>query len=116
VVVCEVVVSAELVSVDVPDAALEVESSVVAVVEPVVAELELDVPEELFVLTAAVCVLDAMPSRHASAPPSDSIEATLSAVAALRARAARGLRRGVGIRSSMPTNVRIGRERAARGA
>ena len=46
----------------------------------------------------------------------DSIEAMLNAVAAFRARAARGLRRGVGIRSSMPVNVRIGRECAARGA
>ena len=76
-------------------------------------------------------VVVACPSRQASAPPSESIVATLSAVAALRARAARGLRRGrprshgggervggaggSGVGSSMTVNVRTGGERAARG-
>jgi hypothetical protein len=83
----------------------------------------LDEVSSAFELTAAVCVVDARPSCHASRPPSESIEATLSAAAAFRARAARGLRPrgsvregvGIGVRSSMPVTVRIGSERAARG-
>ena len=43
---------------------------------------------------AWVGVVVACPSRQAIAPPSESIVATLRAVAALRAPAARGLRRG----------------------
>jgi hypothetical protein len=55
-------------------------------------------------------------SRQASTPPSDSIEAMLIAVAALRARAARGLRRGrgMGVGSSMGVTVRTTGERPAR--
>jgi hypothetical protein len=87
-------------------------------------DVEADVDDEVRVLDAAVCVavVALRPSRHASTPPSDSIDATLSAVAAFRARAARGLRRarpgrrggGVGVRSSMSTKVRTGRERPIR--
>lgn len=76
-------------------------------------------------LAAAVCVVVARcPSCQASTPPSESMLATLSAAATLRARAARGLRRGrparvgagvgVGIDSSMTVNVRTGGERVAR--
>jgi hypothetical protein len=77
-------------------------------------------------LAAAVWVVVAdCPSCHASTPPSESIDAMLSAVTALRARAARGLRRGrpaparetglgVGVRSSMAVTVRTGGERPAR--
>jgi hypothetical protein len=79
-----------------------------------------------FALAAAVCVVAALkPSRQASAPPSESMVATLSAVAALRARAARGLRRGrpggvgtgagLSVCSSMTTKVRTRGERSARG-
>ena len=78
------------------------------------------------VLAAAVCVVAALkPSRQASAPPSESMVATLSAVAALRARAGRGLRRGrpggvgtgagLSVCSSMTTKVRTRGERSARG-
>ena len=80
-------------------------------------------------LAAAVEVVTVpCPSCQASTPPSESIAATLRAVAALRARAARGFRRGravpprvagvgvgEGVCSSMTMNVRTGRERAARG-
>ena len=49
----------------------------------------------LLVLAAAVWVVVALcPSCQARAPPSDSMAATLRAAAALRALAARGLRRG----------------------
>jgi hypothetical protein len=81
-------------------------------------------------LAAAVWVVVAdCPSCQASAPPSESIAATLSAVTALRVRAARGLRlgrpappaRGTGVGlesgtgcSSMSVTVRTGGERAAR--
>jgi hypothetical protein len=66
------------------------------------------------------------PSRHASTPPSESMVATLSTVAALRARAARGLRRGregacvgragvvVACSSSMTATVRMGGEASTR--
>ncbi len=77
---------------------------------------------------AAVWVVAAWPSCHANTPPSDSIEATLSAAAALRARAARGLRRegppgarggvigavGESVCSSMRVKVRTGSERGSR--
>ena len=71
-----------------------------------------------FVLEAAVCevMVVVSPSRQASTPPSESIDATLSAVAAFRARAARGLRRGrgVGVGSSMTMKVRTSGERPPR--
>jgi hypothetical protein len=62
------------------------------------------------------------PSRQASAPPSESIAATLIAVAAFRARAARGVRfrrrscagRSCSGCSSMTVNVRTGGEWVAR--
>jgi hypothetical protein len=85
-----------------------------------------DVLELLDTLAAAavdVVVVALWPSRHANTPPSESIVATLSAVAALRARAARGLRRpmvarradgGGAVGSSMTVTVRTGGERAAR--
>jgi hypothetical protein len=81
----------------------------------------------VFVLAAAVWVVVALWSCHASAPPRESIAATLSAAAALRALAARGLRRpgrrvgtrsgmaaGVEVCSSMSTKVRIVDEGVAR--
>ncbi len=93
--------------------------------------VELDaalVPLEVLPVLAAAAVDDVVvalwPSRQASAPPSESIVATLRAVAALRARAARGLRRprvvrraggGGAVGSSMTVTVRTGGERAARG-
>jgi hypothetical protein len=71
-----------------------------------------------FVLEAAVCevMVVVSPSRHASTPPSESIDATLSAVAAFRAREARGVRRGREVRvgSSMTVNVRTSGERPPR--
>ncbi len=85
--------------------------------------------EELdLVALAAVWVVAAWPSCQASTPPSDSIVATLSAAAALRARAAFGLRRGgrapaeVGttgavagsVGSSMDLKVRTVGERSSR--
>jgi hypothetical protein len=84
----------------------------------------LEVAFTLFVLEAAVWVVVALcPSCQAMAPPSDSIAATLSAAAALRARAALGLRRGrperavvgVGVCSSMTAKLRTPRERSNRG-
>jgi hypothetical protein len=68
---------------------------------------------------AAVCVVVAVGwSRHASTPPSESIAATLIAVAALRAPAARGVRRRrrgeVRVGSSMTVNVRTSGERLTR--
>jgi hypothetical protein len=83
---------------------------------------------DLVAALAAVWVVAAWPSCQASTPPSDSIEATLRAAAARRARAARGLRRGrrpgarggvtgaVGeaVCSSMRVNVRTGGERSSR--
>jgi hypothetical protein len=78
------------------------------------------VPELRVFELAAVWVVEVVvcPSCQARTPPSESIVATLRAVTALRARAARGLRRGRGvgveIRSSMTVKVRRGGERAAR--
>jgi hypothetical protein len=78
---------------------------------------------------AAAWVVVALWSCHASTPPSESIAATLSAVAALRAFAARGLRfgrgrggtrrglagaSGEGACSSMTRNLRMAREGLAR--
>src|SRR5690349_21787199 len=73
-----------------------------------------------FVLLAATdCVVVALcPSRQASTPPSESMVATLIAVATLRAPAALGLRRRLvrgAVGSSMTVNVRTGGERRARG-
>ena len=60
-------------------------------------EVDALVPLDVLPVLAAATVDDEVvalwPSRQASAPPSESIVATLRAVAALRARAARGLRR-----------------------
>jgi hypothetical protein len=84
---------------------------------------------DFVVVRAAFCAVALVrPSCHASTPPSDSIEATLSAAAALRARAAFGLRRRraaparvaaervvVWSCSFMSTTVRIGGERTSRG-
>jgi hypothetical protein len=109
---------------EVEEVALVVESSdVLADVLSSSLPLELaDVVFALFVAEAAVWVVVALwPSRQAMTPPSESIVATLSAAAALRARAARGLRRGrrvrgaVGVGSSMATNVRMPDEQPARG-
>jgi hypothetical protein len=67
-------------------------------------------------LAAAVCaVVGPEWSRHASTPPSESIAATLTAVAALRARAARGGRRvRVRVVSSMAVKVGTAGERLLR--
>jgi hypothetical protein len=65
-----------------------------------VAPLDAVVADER-VLAAAVWVV-ALPSCHASTPPSESIAATLNAVAALRALAARGLRLGRGLGGVLP--------------
>jgi hypothetical protein len=114
------------------------ELDVVAVVDEV-ASSDSESPELVLVLVVAVLLLVAAeaacvavvllrPSRHASTPPSESMLATLSAVAALRARAARGLRRvrlapargggatGVGeaVGSSMTVNLRTGGEATSR--
>ena len=108
----------------------------VELVVVVVADVELPDPldDEALVLllvlelAAAVCVAVARPSRQAKMPPSESIDATLSAAAALRARAARGRRRPSvaarrrsggtvareGVVSSMRTTVRTGREGCSR--
>jgi hypothetical protein len=104
--------------------------------------LEPDAAEVLFVvwvLAAAVwVVVAAWLSCQARTPPSESMAATLNAAADLRARAARGLRRGrgvaevvlraraggaggvgwegeVGVCSSMATNLQMPRESVARG-
>lgn len=125
----------------VPDDVLALEEvlELVPLVVAVVAEVESsDSPEssdsrddELFevdfveVADAVWVVVAAWPSCQASAPPSESIAATLSAVAALRARAARGLRvrgavpgrersGGMAVGSSMTVTVRTGGERVAR--
>ena len=110
--------------------------AVVAVAEVASSEslVELDalVPLDVLPVVAAAAVDDVVvalwPSRQASAPPSESIVATLRAVTALRARAARGLRRprltvrpggggeGDAVCSSMTVTVRSGGERAARGS
>jgi hypothetical protein len=73
-----------------------------------------------FVVAAAVWLAVALwPSCQANTPPSDSVAATLSAAAARRARAARGLRRGrrvaardvrSGVGSAMATTVRTAHE------
>ena len=98
-VVCDVTVWDDE-SDDVLDDVVALEVLVLGVVATVVdvvssESLELDpvlVLAALLVL-AAVWVAEVFvnPSRHASTPPSESIVATLSAVAALRARAPRGL-------------------------
>lgn len=93
-------------------------------------EPEADADADDLVLAAAVWVVVALWSCHASTPPSESIAATLSTVAVLRALAARGLRRGrgrggtlvrgagprvgEGVCSSMAANLRIVREGRAR--
>ena len=75
----------------------------------------------LFVLAAIWIVVALCPSRQAMTPPSDTMVATLRAAAALRARAARGLRRRrsgravVGVCSSMARNVRVPDEGSDRG-
>jgi hypothetical protein len=101
---------------DVVEAELDVD--VVAVVDPLsLLPLELDALLAVFVAAALWVAVALSPSRHAMRPPRESMPATLSAAAALRARAARGLRCGrgaVGIGSSMKTNLRIGDERATR--
>jgi hypothetical protein len=95
-----------------------VESELDELAAAVVLVVALDAVLLAFVLEAAVCelVLVVAPSRQASTPPSESIDATLSAVAAFRARAARGLRRGrgVGVGSSMTMKVRTSGERPPR--
>jgi len=86
-----------------------------------------EVEELAFVALAAVWVVAAWPSCQASTPPSESIDATLSAAAALRARAAFGLRRrrapadlgttGAGVRSVesfMPATLRTAGEQSSR--
>jgi hypothetical protein len=136
VVVCEVTL-AELDPVELLDALVLVEPEVAAVAEvessdsddPSVPEV-FDDEVVLLVLAAALwaAVVLVTPSCHANTPPSDSIAVTLSAVAALRARAARGLRRVrpaptrvraegvvVGSCSFMTATVRIGGERSSRG-
>jgi hypothetical protein len=131
VVVCEVVVPELVVPelvVIADDVLLEV-SDVDAAFDAEVEELVPDVVAPVaLVLAAAVCVAVALcPSRHAITPPRESIAATLSAAAALRALAARGLRRpsrrvgtrggvlvGVGACASMSTTVRIADEGLAR--
>jgi hypothetical protein len=130
---------------EVPEEVLALDVFEAPLVVAVVAEVESsDSPESpddaavlvLVELAATVwVVVAACPSCQARTPPSDSIAATLSAVAALRARAARGLRlgraapargRGLGAGestdsaevevgcSSMTVKVRTGGERAAR--
>ena len=70
-----------------------------AVAEPLPEVLDDPVPELVWVWAEAFVVALEAPSRQARIPPSESIAATLTAVAATRARAARGgLRRG-------PSNV-----------
>jgi hypothetical protein len=86
---------------------------------------------DLVLAAAAWVVLALWPSCQARTPPSESIAATLSAAAALRALAARGLRRPggragtrvgtrvgvvaeVGVCSFMATTVRISHEGVAR--
>ena len=61
-----------------------------ALVPPVVVVAPLDVLPVLAAAAVDDVVVALWPSRQASAPPSESIVATLRAVAALRARAARG--------------------------
>ena len=113
-VVCETTLSDDDV-----DADADADVEAVALVAPVEV---VDVVSAPFVLVAAIWVVVVSgPSCHAIAPPSESIAATLRAVAALRAPAARGVRRrrerGVGVAgSSMAVNLRMARERSARGA
>jgi hypothetical protein len=108
--------------------------------ELVVPELVVDEPAEPVVVVAPVALVLAAatavgvvvapwPSCQAITPPRESIAATLSAAAVLRAFAARGLRRrgwragtrrgggaaaGVGVCSSMSNTLRIGHEGVAR--
>jgi hypothetical protein len=102
---------------DVPVALVVADPEVEALVPDVVAVVVL-----VLVLAAAVWPVVALWSRQARTPPRETIAATLSAAAALRALAARGLRLprgrggtrgavvGEGVCSSMSTNVRIARE------
>jgi hypothetical protein len=62
------------------------------VVAPADTDEDEDVPDAEPAVTCVMVVL--WPSCQARAPPSESMAVTLSAVAAMRARAARGLRRG----------------------
>jgi len=89
---------------EVLDDELDVEGVAVVVVAAVVLVL-LVVPAAD---SEAVVVVDDCPSRQANTPPSESVAATLNAAAALRARAARGLRRGEGRAGSSMTR-RYGR-------
>jgi hypothetical protein len=87
----------------------EVEEAAVAAVVAVVAVVVVPL-DVVLVLAATACVVVALcPSRHASAPPIESMVATLNAVAALRAPAARGRRRRVtdAVGSSMTVNLRM---------
>jgi hypothetical protein len=92
--------------------------------DDVVAGAELVGLAELAVLAPAWAVVAVSPSRQASTPPRPSAAATLSTVAARRAPAARGLRRGTRVRpgaggasgvvSSMEVTVRTSREAPSR--
>jgi hypothetical protein len=130
--VCDVACDDVVPEDEVPEDVFELAPLVVAVVADVESSDSPDSPDDeavlvLVELAATVCaVVAACPSRQASTPPSESIAATLSAVAALRARAARGLRlrrpaptRAMGeveaVCSSMTVTVRTGGECADRG-
>jgi hypothetical protein len=90
-------------------------SDEVAVLEPVESSSDAVFVEAALtvalVLVAAVCAVPALwLSCQASTPPRESIAVTLSAAAALRALAARGLRRpgrGVGPRRAAPAGVGV---------
>jgi hypothetical protein len=76
---------------------------------------DLELESELELAAAVCAVVGPEWSRHASTPPSESIAATLTAVAALRARAARGGRRmRVRVVSSMAVKVGTAGERLVR--
>jgi hypothetical protein len=107
------------------DAAVVAVVAVVALVEDDDDEVEpVDCVLE-FAADAWVGVVVPCPSRQAIAPPRESMVAMLSAVAALRARAARGLRRrappapggevGEVVGSSMPVTVRKRGQGSTRG-
>ncbi len=75
---------------DVSDVSAVGEVTVVAVVAAAVVDDVVPLFVPVLVVAAAAVVVDALcPSRHARAPPMESIVATLSAVAALRAPVAR---------------------------
>ena len=84
-----------MVEVPLVDELLEVEPDVAPDVEPAVAELpDEPVVESVLLWTAEAFVVAVVPpSRQARIPPSESMAATLAAVAATRARWARGVRR-----------------------